>query len=48
MVSSPRLVPSVELVRRVTVAAMAYTFARIKVVERIPSNPIGGAYRQLP
>jgi Kef-type K+ transport system membrane component KefB/nucleotide-binding universal stress UspA family protein len=44
MDSSPRLVPSVELVRRVIVAAMAYILARIRVLERIPRNPSRVAY----
>jgi ribosomal protein S18 acetylase RimI-like enzyme len=44
---SPRLVPSVELVHRVTDVALAYTLARMKVLERIPGNPIGIAYRTI-
>jgi ribosomal protein S18 acetylase RimI-like enzyme len=47
MDSSPRLVPSVELVRRVTDVALAYTLARMKVLECIPGNPVGIAYRTL-
>jgi hypothetical protein len=41
----PRLVPSLELVRRVTSAAAAYTIARMRILERIPGNPIGIAVR---
>jgi len=38
------LVSSLELVRRVDEAALAYTLARMKVLERIPGNPVGIAY----
>lgn len=47
MRSSPRLAPSVELGRRATGAALAYTLARMKVLESIPGNPIGIAYRTI-
>lgn len=35
------LVPSVEIVRRVMQAECGYTFARLKVLERLPGNPAG-------
>jgi ribosomal protein S18 acetylase RimI-like enzyme len=47
MSSSARLIPSVELTRRVIDAAAAYTVARMRVLEAIPGNPIGIAYRAL-
>jgi K+:H+ antiporter len=43
MGSSPRLALSIELLRRVTDAALAYAIARTKALERIPGNPIGVA-----
>ena len=42
----PRLVPSLDLVHRVTDVAAAYTIARMQVLEAIPGNPIGIAYRK--
>jgi ribosomal protein S18 acetylase RimI-like enzyme len=42
-----RLVPSLDLVHRVTDVAAAYTIARMRVLESIPGNPIGIAYRRL-
>jgi GNAT superfamily N-acetyltransferase len=45
MTPTPRLAPSVDLARRVTEAATAYTVARMQVLERIPGNPIGIGYR---
>ncbi len=39
------LIPSLELVRRTLVADIAYTISRMHVLERIPGNPIGIAYR---
>ena len=45
MEPSPRLVPSLELVHRVTEAAVVYTIARMRILERIPGNPIGIAFR---
>src|ERR1700744_2104566 len=41
MEATQRLVPSLDLVHRVTEAAAAYTIARMRVLERIPGNPIG-------
>lgn len=46
MVSHP-VVPSLELVHRVTAVAAAYTIARMRILERIPGNPIGIAVRPL-
>jgi hypothetical protein len=45
MDSRARLAPSLELVHRVTEAAAAYTIARMRILERIPGNPIGIAVR---
>ena len=47
MGSARRLVSSLELVRRVDEAALAYTLTRMKVLERIPGNPVGIAHRTL-
>ena len=47
MVSSPRLVPSLDLVRRVAAVASAYTIARMRILERIAGNPIGIAFREI-
>jgi len=41
------LAPSLELVRRSLAAEDAYTLARLKVLERIPGNPVGVAWRAL-
>jgi len=45
MRSGARLVPSIDLIHRVSDAALAYTLARLKILERIPGNPVGVAYR---
>jgi GNAT superfamily N-acetyltransferase len=47
MNSTRRLISSLEIVHRVNEAALAYTLARIKVLERIPGNPVGIAWRTL-
>jgi ribosomal protein S18 acetylase RimI-like enzyme len=39
------LIPSLDLVRRTLAADIAYTISRMKVLEGIPGNPIGIAYR---
>jgi ribosomal protein S18 acetylase RimI-like enzyme len=39
------LIPSVDLVQRTLAADISYTVSRMKVLERIPGNPIGIAYR---
>jgi GNAT superfamily N-acetyltransferase len=44
--SEARLAPSIELNRRVIDAATAYTISRMKILERIPGNPVGIAYRK--
>ena len=41
----PRLVPSLDLVRRASGAATAYTVARMRILESIPGNPLGVAIR---
>jgi len=45
MTKSDRLLPSLRLVERVLAADVAYTISRMRVLERIPGNPIGIAYR---
>ena len=47
MNSLPRLIPSLDLVHRVADVATAYTIARMRILESIPGNPIGIAYRTL-
>src|SRR5271166_5568149 len=43
---SERLIPSLDLVHRVIAVDTAYTLARMRVLERIPGNPAGIAYRK--
>jgi ribosomal protein S18 acetylase RimI-like enzyme len=45
MSKSDRLLPSMQLVEQVLAADVAYTISRMRVLERIPGNPIGIAYR---
>jgi ribosomal protein S18 acetylase RimI-like enzyme len=45
MTSPSRLVPSLDLIHRVNDAATAYTIARMRILEGIPGNPIGIAFR---
>jgi ribosomal protein S18 acetylase RimI-like enzyme len=45
MNTAPRLAPSLELVHRVNEASIAYTIARLRVLERLPGNPIGVTIR---
>jgi hypothetical protein len=45
MSKSDRLLPSLRLVERVLAADVAYTISRMRVLERLPGNPIGIAYR---
>ena len=40
-----RLLASIDLIHRVTQAAASYTIARMGILESIPGNPIGIAYR---
>jgi hypothetical protein len=47
MVQILRLAPSVELTHRVIEAATAYTISRMRIVERIPGNPVGIARRKV-
>ena len=47
MSSTRRLISSLEIVHRIDEAALAYTLARMKVLERIPGNPVGIACRKL-
>jgi ribosomal protein S18 acetylase RimI-like enzyme len=39
------LIPSVEVLRRTLATDISYTVSRMKVLERIPGNPIGIAFR---
>ena len=43
----PKLIASLDLSRRTVRAEAAYTLSRLQVLERLPGNPIGVAYRQL-
>jgi GNAT superfamily N-acetyltransferase len=45
--SSPPLIPSQSLIHRVMEAEVAYTMARMQILERMPDNPIGIAYQRL-
>jgi hypothetical protein len=47
VLSSTRLIPSLDLVHRVIEAATAYTLSRIRILECIPGNPIGIACRTI-
>jgi hypothetical protein len=42
-----KLVPSLDLVRRTVRTEAAYTLSRLQVLERLPGNPVGVAYRRL-
>lgn len=42
---SETLIPSIDLIQRTLAADISYTISRMKVLERIPGNPIGIAYR---
>jgi ribosomal protein S18 acetylase RimI-like enzyme len=44
--SSTPLIPSLSLIHRVMEAEVAYTLARMQILERMPDNPIGIAYRR--
>jgi ribosomal protein S18 acetylase RimI-like enzyme len=41
------LVPSLDLIRRTVAVDLAYALSRMRVLERIQSNPIGIAYKQM-
>lgn len=41
------LSPSLELIRRTLEAEAGYTLARLQVLERLPGNPVGIAYRRI-
>jgi hypothetical protein len=47
MSSNPKLIASIELVRRTIETEAAYTLSRLKVLERLPGNPAGIAYREI-
>jgi ribosomal protein S18 acetylase RimI-like enzyme len=42
-----KLIPSLDLIWRTVRAEAAYTLSRLQVLERLPGNPVGVAYRQL-
>jgi ribosomal protein S18 acetylase RimI-like enzyme len=42
-----RLLPSVQLIERVLATDVSYTISRMRVLERIPGNPIGIGYRRI-
>jgi len=42
-----RLVPSLALIERVLATDAAYTISRMRVLERIPGNPVGIGYRRI-
>src|SRR5579862_9778582 len=44
---SANLLPSLDLVHRSVATELAYTLSRMQVLERIPGNPIGIAYRRI-
>lgn len=41
-----RLLPDLALVRRIQAAESSYTISRLQVLERLPGNPVGVAYRR--
>jgi hypothetical protein len=43
----PKQIPSLRVVRRTLECEIAYTVSRMRVLERIPGNPVGIAFRQL-
>jgi hypothetical protein len=45
--SQTRLVPSAQIARRVRAAECGYTASRIGVLERLPGNPVGVAWRRI-
>jgi GNAT superfamily N-acetyltransferase len=45
MSTGDRLLPSMRLVERVLAVDVSYTISRMRVLERIPGNPIGIGYR---
>ena len=42
-----RLLPSLQLIERVLAADASYTISRMRVLERIPGNPVGIGYRRI-
>jgi GNAT superfamily N-acetyltransferase len=42
-----RLLPSIGLIERILAADISYTISRMRVLERIPGNPIGIGYRRI-
>ena len=42
-----RLIPSLRMVRRTVECEIAYTVSRLRVLERLPGNPVGAAVRRL-
>jgi hypothetical protein len=44
---APFLIPSLRLIRRTLEIETAYTLSRLQVLERMPGNPVGVAYRRI-
>jgi len=44
---SATLLPSLETIRRSVATEIAYTLSRLKVLERLPGNPVGVAHRRI-
>jgi GNAT superfamily N-acetyltransferase len=42
-----KLIPTLRLVRRTVESEIAYTLSRMRVLERLPGNPVGIGFRQL-
>ena len=40
----PRLIPSLRMIRRTLECEIAYTVSRMRVLERLPGNPVGIEY----
>jgi ribosomal protein S18 acetylase RimI-like enzyme len=47
MTTNGEMVPSLDRVQRTLAADIAYTISRMKVLERIPGNPVGIDYRRV-
>ena len=47
MTAGSKLLPCLDVVRRTVETEAAYTLSRLKVLERLPGNPVGIAYRQI-
>ena len=43
----PNLIPSLRVIRRTLECEIAYTISRMRVLERLPGNPVGIEIRHL-